>query len=211
LFSTQLRRYDLQLERGWIDLTPVSSRVRDVGEQTVVTDDGGGASRYQLRLREWDYRLFRMRRIDRFPLRTAFETQGDRLVMQVENRSNKDLANCWLLIPGQRFDLGSLPRGASWRKNFPLTGAKANNDAGPNRVDTVNFREVTFSDKIRDVLFHSSMFPRDGDARWAGGAAVFFGWIKDPEPGVRMADPRIQAQNFALFRVIFPLGGDEDE
>ena len=29
LFSTQLRQYDLQLERGWIDLTPVSSRARE--------------------------------------------------------------------------------------------------------------------------------------------------------------------------------------
>ncbi|HEY7218935.1 MAG TPA: hypothetical protein VH985_11145, partial [Candidatus Binatia bacterium] len=209
LFSTQLRRYDLQLERGWMELTPVSSRARDAGEQAVVTDDSGGASRYQLPLREWDYRLFRMRRIDRFPLRAEFEVQGDRLVMRVENHSAKDLANCWLVIPGQRFDLGALPRGASWRKSFPLTSTTAKDDIG--RVDTVSFREVTFPDKIRDILFHSSMFPRDGDVRWTGGAAVFFGWVKDAEPRVRIDDPRIQAQDFALFRVIFPLPGSEDE
>jgi hypothetical protein len=211
LFSTQLRRYDLQMARGWIELTPVATRMRDAAEQAVVTEDSGGESRYQLPLREWDYRLFRMRRVDRFPLRVEFEAQGDRLIMQVENRSAKDLANCWLLVPGQRFDLGALPRGTSWRKSFPLTSAKAKDDGALNRVDPVSFREVTFPDKIRDILFHSSMFPRDGDARWAGGAAVFFGWVKDPEPRVRVDDPRIQAQDYALFRVIFPLAGGEDE
>ena len=61
------------------------------------------------------------------------------------------------------------------------------------------------------MLFHSSMFPRDGDSRWAGGAAVFFGWVKDPEPRVRVDDPRIQAQDYALFRAIFPLTRGEDE
>jgi hypothetical protein len=164
-----------------------------------------------LPLREWDYRLFRMRRIDRFPLRAEFETQGDQLLMKVENRSAKDLANCWLLLPGQRFDLGAIPRGASWRKSFPLASAKPRDDTGANRIDAVSFREVTFPDKTRDVLFHSSMFPRDGDSRWAGGAAVFFGWVKDPEPRVRVDDPRIQAQDYALFRAIFPLTGGEDE
>jgi len=211
LFSTQLRQYDLEMERGWLDLTPVSIRPRDSTEQAVVVQDGAGASRFQLPLREWDYRLFRMRRIDRFPLRAEFETQGDRLLLKVENRSTKDLANCWLLLPGQRFDLGAIPRGASWRKSFPLTSAKTRDDIGANRMDAVSFREVTFPDKTRDVLFHSSMFPRDGDSRWAGGAAVFFGWVKDPEPRVRVDDPRIQAQDYALFRAIFPLTGGEEE
>src|SRR5439155_21784024 len=77
LFSTQLRQYDLEMERGWIELTPVSLRPRESAEQAVVVRDSGGASRYQLPLREWDFRLFRMRRVDRFPLRPAFETQGD--------------------------------------------------------------------------------------------------------------------------------------
>ena len=211
LFSTQLRQYDLEMERGWLDLTPVSIRPRDSTEQAVVVQDGAGASRFQLPLREWDYRLFRMRRIDRFPLRAEFETQGDQLLLKVENRSTKDLANCWLLLPGQRFDLGAIPRGASWRKSFPLVSAKTRDDTGANRIDAVSFREVTFPDKTRDVLFHSSMFPRDGDSRWAGGAAVFFGWVKDPEPRVRVDDPRIQAQDYALFRAIFPLTGGEDE
>jgi hypothetical protein len=44
LFSTQLRQYDLELERGWTDLTPVSIRPREAAEQTIVTQEGGGMS-----------------------------------------------------------------------------------------------------------------------------------------------------------------------
>jgi hypothetical protein len=211
LFSTQLRKYDLQLERGWIDLTPVSSRNQETADEAVVIQDGGGTSRYRLPLREWDYRLFRMRYVDRFAMRAELEAQGDKLVMKVDNQSAKDLTHCWLLVPGKRFDLGAIPRGASWRKVFPLTGVKGQDDTAVQRADTLNFREITFPDKTRDILFHSSFFPRDGDARWAGGAAVFFGWVKDPEPRVRVDDSRIQAQAYALFRAIVPLASGEDE
>lgn len=211
LFSTQLRQYDLQLERGWIDLTPVSSRSRDTSESAVVTLDAGGASRYRLPLREWDYRLFRMRRIDRFHFAADFETQGDQLVVKVDNRSAKDLVHCWLLLPGQRFELGVVPRGTSWRRSFPLASGQGKEDLGVYRPDTLKLREMTFADKTRDILFHSSIFPRDGDPRWTSGAAVFFGWVKDPEPRVRVDDPRIQAQDYALFRAVFPLASGEEE
>jgi hypothetical protein len=211
LFSTQLRNYDLQMERGWIDLTPVSSRTQETMDEAVVIQDGGGTSHYRLPLREWDYRLFRMRHVDRFPMRAELESQGDKLVVRVDNQSAKDLINCWLLVPGKRFDLGAIPRGTSWRKIFPLTGANGQSESAVQRADTLNFREVTFPDKTRDILFHSSFFPRDADSRWAGGAAVFFGWVKDPEPHVRVEDPRIQAQGYAIFRAIIPLTSGEDE
>ena len=211
LFSTQPRDYDLQMERGWIDFAPVFTRARENAPQAVVMQDAGGASRYRLPLREWDYRLFRVRHVDRFALRAEFEAQGDKLIMNVDNQSNKDLINCWLLTPGQRMDLGAIPRGARWRKVFPLTGPKAPDNGSMQRADTINFREITMPDKTRDILLHSSFFPRDGDPRWAGGAAVFFGWVKDPEPRVRVDDPRIQAQTYALFRAVIPLASGEDE
>lgn len=211
LFSTQLRQYDLQLERGWIDLTPVLSRSRDTAEPAIVTQDAGGASRYRLPLREWDYRLFRMRRVDRFPFGLEFETQGDQLTVKVDNRSAKDLVDCWLLLPGQRFDLGRVPRGTSWRRTFSLANAQMKEEAGVGRADSLKLRELSFADKTRDILFHSSIFPRDGSSTWAGGAAVFFGWVKDPEPRVHIDDPRIQAQDYALFRAVFPLASGEDE
>lgn len=211
LFSTQLRQYDLRLERGWSDLTPVASRKRDNGETAVVTQETGGASRYRLPLREWDYRLFRLRRVDHFPLSAEFEARGDKLVMKVDNRSAKDLTDCWLLVPGQRFDIGLIPRGGSLRRVFALGNDSANRDVPGARVDALNWRDVTFADKTRDILFHSSMFSRDGDVRWAGDAAVFFGWVKNPEARVRVDDPQIQVQDYALFRAVYPLGrGDEE-
>ena len=210
LFSTQLRQYDLELERGWTDLIPVSIRPRDAAEETIVTQEGGGMSRYQLPLREWDYRLFRMRRIDRLPLRASFDVQGDRLMLKVENRSGNDLVDCWLLVPGQRFVIGAIRRGANWQNSFPLVSTNSG-DIGVSRGDALNLREITFADKTRDILFHSSMFPRDGDPRWAGGAAVFFGWVKDSQPRVRIDDSRILAQDYTLYRAVFPLTGGEDE
>ncbi|HME62985.1 MAG TPA: hypothetical protein VKH62_17210, partial [Candidatus Binatia bacterium] len=211
LFSTQLRQYDLQLERGWIDLTPVSSRARESSEPAVVTQDAGGASRHRLSLREWDYRLFRLRRVDRFPFGAEFEMQGERLTMKVDNRTPKDLINCWLVVPGQRYDLGAIPSGTTWRRTFPLSSGKFDEPAGIGRPDALNLREVTFPDKTRDILFHSSIFPREGDTRLAGGAAVFFGWVKNPEPRVRIDDARIQTQDYALVRAIFPLTNGDDE
>ena len=64
-------------------------------------------SRYHLPLREWDYRLFRMRSVDRFSMRAEFEAQGDKLLMKIDNQSGKDLTDCWLFVPGQRFSLGA--------------------------------------------------------------------------------------------------------
>ena len=72
-------------------------------------------------------------------------------------------------------------------------------------------REVSFANKTRDILFHSSFFPREGDSRWSSGAAVFFAWVKDPAPRVQVNDPRIQVQDYALFRAIIPLARGEEE
>ena len=211
LFSTQARAFDLEMQRGWMDMTPVSSQARQAAEPALVEQDGGGGSRFHLPLREWDYRLFRLRSVDRFALRAEFETQGDQLIMKVNNQSEQDLTDCWLLLPGQRFDLGLILRGASWRKSFSLTAPKGQSDAAVTRADGVSFRDLKFADKTREILFHSSFFPRDGEARWAGDVAVFFGWLKNPQPRVRVADWRIQTQEYALFRATIPLNRGEDE
>ena len=117
-----------------MDLTPVSNRPKETPEPAVVRQDGGGASRFQLPLREWDYRLFRMRFVDRFPMRAEFEVQGDKLLMKVENRSAKDLIDCWLLLPGQRFSFGRRFRAAqAGRKTFPLAIPKPSTRAGAGR------------------------------------------------------------------------------
>jgi hypothetical protein len=212
LFSTQIRPYDVQLEGNWMDFTPVAAPGRERAGPTVVSQAGGGFSRYRLELREWDYRLFRMRSVARFPVRAELEPQGDKLLMKIDNQSDKDLAECWLVLPGQHFALGTIARGTIRRQTVSLAPAKSDDGGVGGRAATVDFRELSFPEKIRDVLFHASFFPRDSEASWAGGAAaVFFGWIKTPEPRLRVDDPRVRVQEYALFRAVIPLAGSEDE
>jgi hypothetical protein len=212
MFSTQIRQYGLRLERGWIELVPVAAPSRDRSEPAVVFQDGSGSSRFQLPLREWDYRLFRIRSVDRFPLRAEFEQQAGKLRMRLDNQSVKDLADCWLVVPGQRYRLGDIPRGTRWVREFPLTGDEGQEPGGARRSDSVDFRDISFKDRTRDILFHSSFFPRDEvSVRWSTGAAVFFGWVKDPERRVSVDDPRIRNDGYTLFRAVFPLAGSEDE
>jgi hypothetical protein len=211
MFSTQIRQYNLTMERGWMELAPVSRLTKERAEPAVVFQDGGGFSRFQLPLREWDYRLFRVRFVDRFPLHAEFEQQGEKLVMRLHNQSAKDLADCWLVAPGQRFALGDIPKGARWTREFALVG-EGSQQQGGRRSDTVDFREIPFKEKTREILFHASFFPRDdGSVRWSAGAAVFFGWVKDPEPRVSVHDNRIRNYDYTLFRKIVPLAGPEDE
>jgi hypothetical protein len=210
LFSTQPRQYNLQMERGWMEFTPLSNRLRTAQDAPVLSQEGGGVSRFQIPLREWDYRLFRLRFIDRFPLRAQFNVQGDKLTVKIDNQSGKDLYDCGLLLPGQRHLLGAIPRGARLNQEFSLASPAANNGAS-GRAETVNFRDVSFANKTRDILFQSSFFAREGDSRWSSGAAVFFAWVKDPAPRVRIDDPRIQVQDYALFRASIPLNSGEDE
>lgn len=210
LFSTQVRRYNLQFQRGWMELAPVSNRPREPQEQAVVRQDSAGSSRYQLPLREWDYRLFRLRFVDRFPVSTEFEIQGKSLLVKIDNQSVHDLTDCWLVLPGQRYSVGTISRGARWRKTFVLDEAKTSEKAPVQRADMLNFREVTFSDKTREILFHSSFFPRDRAAVW-DSSGVFFGWVKNPEPRVYSDDANIQRQDFALYRARIPLASGDDE
>jgi hypothetical protein len=212
IFSTQIRKYGLQMERGWMELVPVAVPSRDRPEPAVVFQDGGGASRFQLLLREWDYRLFRIRFVDRFPLRVEFEQQAEKLRMRLNNQSAKDLVDCWLVVPGLRYPLGDIPRGASWTKEFLLANEENQERTSGRRADSIDFREISFKDKTREILFHSSFFPRDeGSARWSTGAAVFFGWVKDPGRRASVDDQRIRNYDYSLFRTIFPLSGPEDE
>ncbi len=213
LFSTQIREYSLTLGRGWMDLLPLSIAAYARPDQSLVYRHGGGATRLQLPLKEWGYKLLRARYVERLQVSAAIEPQvGGQLLLTVKNHSGKDLTDCWLVAPGQGFALGNLPKGESWAKIFPL-GNGDNPESGLGRgAKELNLREVTFNDKTRDVLFHASFFPRDGTALpRRGAAALFFGWVKDPEPRVEIGDPRIRVHNYALYRLIVPLGDAEEE
>ena len=212
MFSTQIRQYNLQLARGWLDMAPVSNPAKDRTQEALLLQDDSGSSRFRLPLREWDYRLFRMRFIDRFPLRAEFDIQGDKLVMKIDNQSGKDLVDCWLVLPGARHALNEITRGSRWSKVFSLNAGEAPEANQSSRGDALSLRDLSFKDKTRDILFHSSFFPRDGEAsRWNTGAAIFFGWVKDSEQRVSVDDSRIYAHDYTLFRAIIPLPGPEDE
>ena len=83
-------------------------------------------SRFQIPLREWDYRLFRLRYVDSFRLRAEFNVQGDKLTMKIDNQSGKDLLDCTLLLPGQRHPLGEIRarRGVGQRIFFGAAGGQ---------------------------------------------------------------------------------------
>jgi hypothetical protein len=215
LFSTQPREYALAFGRGWMDLMPLMPPAYAQSTQTLVYRYGGGTTRVELPVKEWGYRLLRARYVERLALRATVESQQNRLRLDVRNQSGRDLVDCWLLAPGARIPLGDLPKGESWSKTFPFGGPASGSNTEQNRgrgADELNFREITFNDKTRDILFHSSFFPRDGaEAPWRGSAAVFFGWIRDPERRVEIGDARIRVHNYALYRMIVPLPGAEEE
>lgn len=209
LFSTQTRDYGVQLKNGWLAWVPVSNQSKNMAAAAMVAENGGDFSRFRLPLREWDYRLFRLRFVDRFPLIADMRQQGDKLLMAINNRTPNDLLGCWLVLPGQRYDLGDIPRGATWTREFSLE-PRASDPGGFARADNVDFRGLPFKDKTHEILFHSSMFPRD-EGRWSRGAAIFFGWVANPERWVSVEDERLRAYDYALFRAIIPLEMTEEE
>jgi hypothetical protein len=86
------------------------------------------------------------------------------------------LSTCWLLLPGQRFAIGAIRRGANWQNSFPLVSPNLG-DVAVSRGDASNLREITFADKTRDILFHSSMFRarRRPTLGWRRGGFLWLG------------------------------------
>jgi hypothetical protein len=210
LFSTQLSDYSLVFGRGWVDSMPLAAQA---GE-SVVYRHTGGVTRVELPLKAWGFKLFRARYVEQLRVSAVIERQDERLLLKVENRGSKDLTDCWFVAPGTRIALGDLRGGESWTRAFPLIAA-GGDGGGQHRVwgvEEESLRRVTFNDKARDILFHASFFPADGvQTPWRGGAALFFGWVKDPESPFEIGDPRIRTHNYALYRVIVPLARAEEE
>ncbi|MGH7825356.1 MAG: hypothetical protein ACREQ7_09300 [Candidatus Binatia bacterium] len=207
LFSTQHRRFNLEVARGWIDLVPVRSRSKVREDPAIVSQANGSSNSFLFPLREWDYRLLKLRFMEHFPLRVSIQNQPGKVLMTLNNQANKDLTDCWLLVSGQRFFLGDIARGSNWTKEFVLRDGTGD----PGRAELVDLREISFKEKTRELLFHASFFSRDsGAAPWRTGSAIFFGWVEEPSRRVWVKDPRIWTYDYALFRVIVPLPGEED-
>jgi hypothetical protein len=147
--------------------------------------------------------------MEHFPLKISIENSPGKVLMSINNQASKDLTDCWFVVSGQRFFLGEIARGSNWTKEFSV-GRDSGSEQG--RPQTVDLREISFKEKTRELLFHSSFFPRDSSAaRWPSGSAIFFGWVKEPKRRVWIEDSRIWAYDYALFRTMIPLPGDDDE
>lgn len=208
LFSTQRREYRLAFGRGWVDPMPLPAPPTALPGHSAVYRHGPGITWVQLPLKPWGFTLLRARHVERLQLSAAIAHQDDQISLEARNQSGNDLTDCWLVAPGMRIALGDLRKGENWKKTFALRAA----DGDPARRTEESVREIRFNDRPRDVLFQASFFPEDSlRTAWRNGAALFFGWVKDPEPSVRIADPRIRVQSYALYRVIVPLTGPEEE
>jgi hypothetical protein len=209
LFSTQRREYSVAFGRGWVDPMPVPGPPTAQPGHSAVYRHGAGTTRVQLPLDAWDFRLLRARHMERMQLSASIEPDENHLTLEVGNQSGKDLTDCWLVAPGIRIALGDLPRGERWKRTVALGSAEGD----PARRTEESLREVKFNDKPRDVLFQSAFFPQDGlRIAWRNGAALFFGWVKDPDQSFSVGDPRrVRAQSYALYRVIVPLPAPEEE
>jgi hypothetical protein len=209
IFSTLRRDYDLALDGGWSDFDPVPRRGGRLEDNALVALEEAGRPRFRVALREWDHRLFRGRSVSRFPLSVEFDAREDKRVLKVSNLTAHDLTDCWLILAGERIPLGDVASGSTRAREFPLAGAAAS--AADGRSRQVDLRDIPFKDKTRELLFRASFFPQEhGLARWSGNAALFFGWVKDAPRRIRAGNGRVSAQDFTLFRAVFPLADEED-
>ncbi|MGH7835310.1 MAG: hypothetical protein ACREQK_16835 [Candidatus Binatia bacterium] len=200
LFSTRRRAYDLRLESGWTDFEIVPSRPDKKKAEAVTMRERGVSSAFHFLLKEWDYRLFKIRGIDRFPLRSEFHEGRDRISLRLTNQSSKDLEECWVLLYGRRFSLGDLPAGASQERSFSIDG-----EGHPRKAQ---LGEVSFKDKVREMLLRASIFA-EPQGKY-DGSLVFLGWVRDGKTRVSVPEPGVLALNYTLFRMTIPLQSEEE-
>jgi hypothetical protein len=208
LFSTQTREYGVQVESGWSDLEALYPRPGTAAEARVVVEEEGSSTRFSFPLREWAYRLFKIRSLRPFPLGLELEDRGDRLTLRVSNLSAKDLTECWFVVRGQSFFIGDVPRGASQVREFALAKKASASESPRPRLD---LREIRFGNRMHEMLFRHSFFSESqGPARGSGDGALFFGWVREASPRVWTDDGEVSAYDYTLFRAIIPLDGGRD-
>jgi len=211
IFSTQVRRYELQARRGWLNWISLSLADSKPQAQPIMLQDGTGAGRFHIPLNEWDHRLLKLRFVERFPLQVRFEQKSDSVILKIDNQTGKDLTDCSVVVAGRYHVLGEIPHGAHWVKEFPWVRYAPHEESGFRSTSSVALREVSFNDKTRDILFHTSLFPGTvGTAPTAGDAVIFFGWVKDSQPRVWIDYPGIAAYDYTLFRTSLALDAGED-
>jgi len=213
LFSTQRREYSLGFGPSWFELTPLAA-AHAKSEQAADYRLLGAAARVQLPMEGWGHRLLRARHVERAGLHASIELRDGALLLEVHNRSNRDLDDCWLVAPGIRVALGEVPSGGTLTKSFPLDAPAPAGGEHPRGADTggLSLRAVTFREKAHEILFHEAFFAQERtQASLPERKAVFFGWVKNPEPRVEVGDKRVRTEQYTLYRAMVHLPQAEEE
>jgi hypothetical protein len=204
LFSTLRRDYDLVFESGWTEFEPLARRFTNAEDNKLIVEEEGARPRFRTPLKQWEYRLFRVRSVRRFSVSVELETQPDKRLLKVANQSAQDLTECWMILPDRLVALGDIPSGAHRVREFPLSAPSAV-DGYAARSD---LREIRFKDPIRDALARHSFFPEE--QKRLSGSALFMGWVNGGPRGASVEDGRVLAREFTFFRALFPLEEDEE-
>ncbi len=204
LFSTQQREYSMGFGPGWLDLSPLAL-ARAAPGQAVEFRHTGPAPRVQLPLAGWSYRLLHARHVERAGLSTDIALRDGTLRLEVRNHGKRDLTDCWLVAPGMRVALGEVRSGSTLTRAFSVDAPAPNGgDAG--------LQAIAFREKAHEILFHDAFFPKESTpAPWSGRTALFFGWVRDPQPRADVGDSRVRTEQYTLYRAIVQLPLAEDE
>lgn len=210
LFSTQSRHYRLQINSGWSEFQPIP-RLGRAQEAAMTLRGEGDSTRFEFPLREWDYRLFKIRAASYFPVRAEIKNQESRLSLILTNLTANDLTGCWLVASGQKFFLGDVPRGSSQSREFSLAPESSSRPGEFKNRNSGALRDIVFNDKTQEILFRSSFFPQDAAGpMWAGSAAILFGWVNNGPRQFWLEDATILSHSYALFRLVVPLNDEDD-
>ena len=208
LFSTRRRDYKLQMVRGWTDLEMVPPRSAKTDGASLVIQDAVNSTVLRFALREWEYRLFRVRSVRPFPFRIEVERRKERLSIRLTNLSHKDLTGCWLVISGEGFYLGDISIGTTLVREIAISlEGLGVDDPGEKK----GLREIPFKDRGRELLFHYSIFPQDQAlGSWSEKAGFFIGWVQGDSRRVWIDDGRVVSHHYTLFRATIPLEEEEE-
>ncbi|SRR5713226_1077253 len=210
LFSTEVREYGLHVGSGWSDFRTIP-RLRGPQDGTLRLREEGSSTRFQFPLREWDYRLFRVRSMNYFPFRVEIQNEQNRLAVKISNLTPKDITGCWLVVSGQKFFLGDIPRGTTQSREIQLSPERVFEPSVSSSQNRSALREIPFGDKTQEFLFRASFFPQDQTmAPWDGGSVLVFGWVKEAPRRVWADEVRVLERDYTLVRAVIPLGGEDD-
>jgi hypothetical protein len=180
---------------------PASHKADD---DPILVQDELSSTRFRFPLKAWDYRLFRLRSVWRFPIHAEARRRGKTILVKLANQSRSEISDCWLVLFGQPFYWGKLSPGAIEAREFHLESEKR-------RDHKIASREVRFDDRAREILFRHSFFPEDrGVERWSEGV-LFFGWVQEVSQEAWLDDQRIVPYRYTLYRAMVPWSGEDEE